>query len=508
MELVRQSYLYHLWSLLCALYQDSALCRALNAAERWCGREIDTSVLLRVTCREGAVARAWQDSFLCRLVSAAVNLPLYLLHRLYLAGQRLFDGSWFANLAFEMGEETAISESWLILLLWIIPMSRWNNAYNLAAFFLLLLFLCVRGTRDASARLDTVSVGFYPLVFLGAVFLAVPLSAFPGLSARFLLYHGICALYVLVTVSAVRDTGDLKRLCAGAGGAVLVSSLYGVYQRIQGVEVNKSYVDLRYSAGMPGRIDSFFDNPNTFAQVLILLLPLLAALFFCAKRWWLRLAAGGVFVLGAAALGMTYSRASWIGIACAAVVFVFLWKPRLIPAFAVVCILCVPLLPSSIWNRILSIGNTADSSTASRKYLYEAGLGVIRTSPVTGAGLGIDAVQAFIKEHHLYHGKFDFVHSHNIYLQVWAETGLLGFLGFFSSMLWNIKNAARQVRRCPDSAARTITAAAAAALCGAMVAGLADYLWNYPRVMSVFWFVFALSLSGVKVCRQETRKAQ
>ena len=52
-----------------------------------------------------------------------------------------------------------------------------------------------------------------------------------------------------------------------------------------------------------------------------------------------------------------------------------------------------------------------------------------------------------------------------------------------------------------SSAARTLTCAAASALCGAMVCGLADYLWNYPRVMCIFWFVFAVALSGTKICR-------
>ena len=37
-------------------------------------------------------------------------------------------------------------------------------------------------------------------------------------------------------------------------------------------------------------------------------------------------------------------------------------------------------------------------------------------------------------------------------------------------------------------------------MCGAMVCGLADYLWNYPRVMCIFWFVFAMALAGTKVC--------
>ena len=52
------------------------------------------------------------------------------------------------------------------------------------------------------------------------------------------------------------------------------------------------------------------------------------------------------------------------------------------------------------------------------------------------------------------------------------------------------------------AAARTITCAACAALCGSLVCGLADYLWNYPRVMCIFWFVFAVALGGAKLCME------
>jgi len=312
----------------------------------------------------------------------------------------------------------------------------------------------------------------------------------------------------LLTISAVRHAEDLKRLAAGAGTAVLISSLYAVYQRIQGVEVNKSYVDLTVNADMPGRVESFFDNPNTFAEVLILLLPLMVGLLLCAKHWYSRLLAAGVFLVGVAALGMTYSRASWVGIAIAAVVFVFLWKPKLIPAFVLLCILCVPLLPATIWHRILTITNTSDSSTTSRIPLYEAAFATIKKSPLSGAGLGTAAVQQFISDHNLYHAEAPYVHAHNIYLELWVEAGILGFVGFFGSMLWNIKNAARQVRHCADSAARTITIACVASLCGAMVAGLADYLWNYPRVMSIFWFVFAMAIAGIKVCHSSEKMRQ
>lgn len=502
-ERLRESNLFRLWLALCSVYGESRLHCALAAAGRWCTAQIDGSAVLRVVCREGAVARAWQESRLCRLLTFLLNLPAWLLHRLYTAFRRPFDESWFASLAFEMGAETAIAESWLIMLLWVIPFAYWNNAYSMLGFFLLLLFY-VRGMREERARLDLGAVGFYPVLLAGAVCLAVPLSAYPALSGRFLMYHAVCMLCVLVTVSAVRGTEDLRRLAVGGCFAALVTSLYGVVQRIQGVEVKASYVDLSVNKGMPGRVQSIFDNPNTFAEVLILLLPLAVALFFSARHWYGRLLAAGTFAAGAAALGMTYSRASWVGIAVAAAVFVFLWQPRLIPAFLALCILCVPLLPSTILHRILTITNTSDTSTASRIPLYQAALAVIRSSPASGAGLGTAAVQEYIAAHNLYHAEAPFVHAHNIYLQVWIEAGILGFAGLCASMLWNIKNAARAVRHSRASAARTMTAACTAALCGAMVCGLADYLWNYPRVMSIFWFVFALAIAGAKVCRAES----
>lgn len=506
MTLLRESYLYHLWTVLLACYQESALCALLERAGAWCGRQIEESAVLRPLCREDVVARAWPESLLCRLLTFLVNLPAWLLHKLYQALNLTFEDSFFARLAFEMGEETAIAQSWLIMLLWIIPFSHWNNAYSLMGFVLLLVLFHAGAMHREHFRLDLASIGFYPLLLFGAMFLAVAFSYAPSLSLRFLFYHISAALCVLVTVSAVRGSGDLKRLVAGSGVCVLVSSLYGVYQRIQGVEVNASYVDLKLNAGMPGRVESFFDNPNTFAEVLILLLPLVLALVLCSRGLFTKLLACGVFVVGVAALGMTYSRASWVGMACAMVVMVFLWKPKLIPAFAVLCVLCIPLLPTTIWNRILTIANPADTSTSSRIPLYQAALEVIKTSPVSGAGLGTAATQAYIRDLNLYHGDAPFVHSHNFYLEVWIEAGLLGMIGFVGSMLWNIKKGAHTVRHCPDSAARTITCAAVSALCGAMVCGLADYLWNYPRVMCIFWFVFAVAIAGAKVCRMESEK--
>lgn len=503
MTLLRESYVYHLWLTLCSVYEDSVVHRALTRVGAWCNAQIDGSGVLRVLCREGRVAKAWPDSCLCGVLTFLINLPGWLLHKLYTALKETFEDSFFARLAFSIGEETAVAQSWLIMLLWIIPFSHWNNAYSMMGFAMLLVLFYAGAMRNRMFRLDLANIGFYPLILFGAMFLGVAFSYAPSLSLRFLLYHISAALCVLITVSAVRHGEDLKRLAAGGAVCVAVSGAYGVIQRIQGVEVNESYVDMKVNAGMPGRVYSFFDNPNTFAEVLILLLPLVLALIFCSKRLWMKAAALGVFAVGGMALAMTYSRASWVGFACSLVVFVFLWKPKLIPAFVVLCCIAVPLLPTTIWNRILTIANPADTSTSSRFPLYKAALEVIRTSPVTGGGLGTAATQAYIRDYNLYHARAPFVHAHNFYLQVWIEAGLLGIIGFLGSMLWNIKRTAHMARHRADSAARTIGCGAAAAMCGAMVCGLADYLWNYPRVMCIFWFVFAMALAATKVCAEE-----
>lgn len=504
MTLLKESYLCHLLLLLQAAYQDSGLHRLAVRLGAWCNGQIDGSTILRPLCREGAVARSWPDSLACRWLSWLVNLPGRLLRKAYLLLEGTFETSFFSQLAFRLGDETAAAEGWLILLLWIIPYEYWNNAYTLIAFVLLLLLLHAGAMGRGDRHLDVERTGFFPALFFGAVVLGVVFSLTRNVSTRFLVYHISAALCVLVTVSALRSEEELKRLAAGASGCVAVSSVYGILQRLQGLEVNESYVDMDLNADMPSRILSFFDNPNTFAEVLILLLPLTLALILCSKRLLSKLAASAAFVLGVTALGMTYCRAAWIGIACAMVVLIFLWKPKLMPVFFALCFLAVPFLPASIWNRILTIGNKADSSTVSRFALFKAGLDVIVRQPLSGAGLGTAAVQRYVRLLNFYHARTPFVHSHNIYIQVWAEMGILGFTGFVGAVLWGIKRAAHAVRHCGGSAARTITAAACASLCGAMVCGLADYLWNYPRVMCIFWFVFAAALGGVKLCGENT----
>ena len=88
------------------------------------------------------------------------------------------------------------------------------------------------------------------------------------------------------------------------------------------------------------------------------------------------------------------------------------------------------------------------------------------------------------------------------------ETGLIGIVSYLAAMLSGLKSAAKACKlHCPREV-RLITIGAAAAVAGILVNCLADYLWNYPRVMVIFWFLFAILLSGVKLARRYAQKAE
>ena len=497
-----------LWSFFLTLWHGSFLFRLGDRFFARCARLWRGSGLVRLCSREGFFARLWRDSFLCRLVGGVADLPAMALRWLYRAGEPLWEGSRFARLAFGLGDQVPLFAALGLAGIMSVPYLYWDNANSLLLTLLLFLLFLAGAMRTHTRRLDMAAIPPYAFLFWGAVLVSVVFSDYRWLSARFLWYHIPCFLLTLVLVSALEHTRQLLQVAAGLACGVLISSLYGLYQRfVLKISLNPSYVDMSLNEGMPGRVYSFYENPNAFGEVLLFLLPVIVALFFAAKTPRTKIFAGLVFCVGGAAMLMTGSRASWVGLAAAALVYVFLWNRRLLPLCLLAAVCALPVLPQTVLNRFLTIFNTSDTSTSSRFPIYKAAIQLLRRQPLMGVGLGVNAVQARIQEFRLYDATATFVHAHNTYLQLWLETGLLGLCALLGQVLWTVKATARAVRESANVPARHMAIGGSAALCGALVCGLADYLWNYPRVMFLFWAVCALTLGALKICRKDCEAA-
>ena len=510
METVNSSvlcrFLAPLWRKLADWYEYSLLAvviRGIAAGiKNWCAG----SGIIRFAAREGVLSRSWEDSLLCHGLTFLLNIPTKILQWIYSKGKAAFDGSFFVQLAFSALENLPLLVGWLMLLFLVIPYEKWSNGYSFAGFVLCFGLSLFAGMRKKGWKLDLDALGPWLAAFGGAVLLAWPLSAYPDLSYRFLKYYGACILCVIVIVSTVERREHLMRLAGISSVALIVMSAYGFYQRASGIEVNPSYVDvtLELNKNMPGRVFSFFENPNAFGEVLLLLIPVAVALMLGSKGWGGRFLGFFAAAVGCVAIIMTYSRASWIGLFFAAALFVLLWNRKIIPACILLVFAAIPFLPESIFNRILTIFDSSDSSTSSRFPLYYAAGEFLTRRPILGAGLGSDAVRQAISDLNLFHGHDKFVHCHNIYLQVWCETGLLGLITFVGGIFWTAKKGAKAVLKAAcDPSVRMIILGGITALMGTMLCGMADYIWNYPRVMLIFWFVCALALAGIRLAARE-----
>ena len=335
--------------------------------------------------------------------------------------------------------------AWLMLVIMVIPFKYWNNAYSFAGFLLCFLLAVASGHAGSGTSGWIWPFGALDCGLWGDDPGGLAPVGLPSLSTRFLLYYVTCMLCVVVIVSTVETWRHLTRLMAfppGPPGDIPG----GTVPENSGVEVNPSYVDMNLNKGMPGRVWSFYENPNTLAEVLLLLIPPWPSPICCAARaGWAVSWAFCSAAVGCVAMAMTYSRASWVGLAFAAVVFVVLWNWKLIPFGILAALVVLAILPDTVFNRILTIFNTSDTSTSTAASPVSGGGGSSCKRPRLGAGLGSDAVRQAIGDLNLFHGKDHFVHCHNIYLQVWCETGLVGVISFVGGILWTFKKGCRAV---------------------------------------------------------------
>ncbi|NCE64559.1 hypothetical protein D1159_08155 [Pseudoflavonifractor sp. 524-17] len=488
-----------LWAALSRAWGKSVVGRALEwmggAAANW----TKGSGVCAFLSREGTLPRYWPGSLSHTLFTVIVNFPCALARWLYRKGEKIWNGSVAFQTVSAMGGVSFFFLGLLMLVMLVVPHDRWNNFYGLLGAFGVAALFAVGSAVRPKRRLEPAFFGPYLPLYLICIGSALAISLSTKLSMRFFSFHVISFLLMLLVVSSIHKPQQLKLVIALVVVGVAVAALYGCYQGYVGVEIVASQQDLRLNAGMPGRVYSFFDNPNNFAEVLVMLIPLDLALVLCAKTWRGKLWAFLALVPCVAAIGFTYSRSGWIGLCLAVVIFLALENWRLVPLMIVLGLCAIPFLPETIYNRILTIGNLKDSSTSYRFAIYDATAELMGDYWYRGVGLGSDVMQRVFRGYPaMFDGSFP-IHTHNNYLQMWGETGILGLISYLAVLAYGVKCGLKAYYQTMDRQVRHILAAALGAFGGILVIGIAEYTWFYPRNMFVYWFLFGVIMCCVKL---------
>jgi len=363
---------------------------------------------------------------------------------------------------------------------------------------LTVLSFLFRLATDKEFSLRAVPLGGFVAVFALALCLGT-LNSFTFIkSLKILFLHLSFILFYFVAF----QTLDTKKKWRAALVCFLLMSgfvaLYGIYQNFAGVSSTASWVDQEMFKQIKTRVCSTFDNPNVLGEYLVLLIPIAMALIWKSKTNGQKTIYCGLLLALGACLIFTWSRGAWLGVFLALVVFLLVMDKRW-SLLAVLGICLIPMLLSSdsaIANRLLSIGNTTDTSTAYRVSIWRASGTMLKDFWLSGIGPGSDAFSMIYPKYALAGANFA-LHSHNLFMQLWVETGICGILSFFAMIIAFIRQSfALPVYRGRNRMSPAVAIALAAGLLGFLFQGLTDNVWYNYKMVLLFWIILAFAGSA------------
>jgi putative inorganic carbon (hco3(-)) transporter len=329
--------------------------------------------------------------------------------------------------------------------------------------------------------------------------------------------HGLKGLLSLgalfVILNALPEPADARRfavwlLLALTGAAVLglvqVAACPGLDTVGTGTPILGKF--LRKCTRARGFYSIYMTLAGVLAMMLTSALPRLARLGGEAR--WL----GPAWLVGGAALGLTYVHDAWLGFAASALTAAAgLGRRGLIAAAAVVVLAggLVLGLPT-VRARMETIGDPNNDTTRDRMAMMQVGFELVAAHPLTG--IGPDGVKRVYPQLVPAEGmRRSTSHLHNTPLQIAAERGVVGFAAWLWIFVAFFRRAFTVWRRLPPEPPgdRALVLGSLAALVTFLVAGLFEYNFGDTEVLLVATALMALpfAVAGDRVSADPCRPA-
>ncbi|MBR5156444.1 MAG: O-antigen ligase family protein [Clostridia bacterium] len=358
---------------------------------------------------------------------------------------------------------------------------------------------------DRNFKLKTSSLDIFVIFFMGALAYGV-INSFTFIkSAQILMIYFSYILFYFVIVATTDSRKKWKALVVSFALVSCVVALYGILQNFTGISSQKSWVDSDMFQSIKTRVYSTFDNPNVLGEFLVIMIPTTAALLWANKKHGHKMVYTFIILCLCACIVFTWSRGAWLGVMLAVALFLLVMDKRWALA-GVVALFALPFILSTdnaITQRILSIGNTKDTSTAYRVSIWMASVKLIRDFWMSGIGLGSEAFAMIYPKYALAGANFA-LHSHNLFLQIWVEMGLIGIVSFFALIIAFIRQAfSLAVYKKRGGVCATVIIGASAGILGYLFQGLTDNVWYNYKMLLVFWIVLGLVSAGVNINKQK-----
>jgi O-antigen ligase len=341
---------------------------------------------------------------------------------------------------------------------WELP---WRNPYTWAALLLL-----------AGAAIDTVVTASSPTKALGIwkAYFVEPMLA--GL--------------LIAAMAARRDQARL--LLAGLGLAGAISALLNIANTLRALATH-SFDDVTPPVAI-------YKSANDIAMYLEPLAAVALAIAVFTEERLERLAAAALYGLFALAIALSFSRAGWLTLAVLSIAVAFFHRRRLWVIGAAAALAALAFLASGrVRSRVLVEFdlNNPRNTLSLRRSLWETSLRMLEHRPLFGGGL--NGFQGAIQPYKTNGYGENLIYPHNLVLNFWSETGLLGLAGF----TWVVVQALRTVIRGLSAGPwpRALAIGTLGALVALLVHGLVDAPYFKNDLALAFWAILGIQTGSL-----------
>lgn len=336
---------------------------------------------------------------------------------------------------------------------------------------------------------------FFISLFLISIVISSIFNSGPAKSMEvFLIYMVFISLGLIIPL-IINDKTKLKLSLNALVFITTLLCIYGIYQFIFGAPMDEAWIDKGYASNVT-RIYSVFGNPNVYGEYLVLVIPVVFALFNTTKNKLLKLVYLIVIGLGILNTLLTLSRGSMVSLVIALVIVILLKAQQYIPILVILAMASPFILPPIIITRIISIF-AGDSSTDYRTSIYQASFNMLRDNYVTGVGLG-----QFKELYKIYSfGAAKSFHAHNTILMIFIETGLLGLISFvFMMIAW-----ARDIITAMTKKKNVgfIEVSIMAGIIGCSIQGMVDHIWHNYDIMLIYFVLLGIGSASASLSMQD-----
>ena len=338
----------------------------------------------------------------------------------------------------------------------------------------------------------------HPL-FIASVVLT--LSALPSLfmsqerHRAFVDWESYWQLLIVFMVGAhIARVGVRERSCGVLFASAAASCGVAFIQRAGGLHVGPIHI------GSEHRVSSTLFT-MTFAGILCQIIVFAAAMAAAPlkTRWRTLITAAAVLMF--VALLLTMTRGAWIAVFAGLIAVCVLLRSRVLALATVLAIAVMVLYTHHYRNdqgRTLAVDTfateQADRNVATRLVLWDISWKMFLDHPLLGVGMGDYSREAEkrLAERHVR----TTVDSHNIYLQILATRGLVGFIPFVAYWVVLVMTLWKLARRAvKGSLARHYAIGALGATAAVLVGALTENNIDDAEVFAAFMFLAGLALA-------------